>query len=108
MPFNASLQRVVHAAKVGFRAFQIEVSRTAANRRWLLSLERADFIALMLEANTVLDSEDADTCVKLAFQNFESEEQRSRLITRLSKHLYRRPDFQTSQKSEGLTDETLN
>lgn len=91
-----NLQRVMHAAKEGFRAFHIEVSRTAANRNWLLSLERAQWLALIHETDIGLDAEDANTLVKLAFQSFENKKQRERLITRLSKHLQRRPDFGSS------------
>jgi hypothetical protein len=86
-----NLQRAVHAAKEGLRSF-----RTAANRSWLLSLEQAELLALILEPDTGIDREDADTLVKMAFQSFSDEDQRERLVSRLAGHLQRRPQLRSS------------
>jgi hypothetical protein len=96
------LQRIMRAAKAGFRAFTTAVSRAAANRSWLLSLERPELLALIFEPDTGLDKEDKDTLVKMAFQSFSDEEKRQRLIRRLARRLQRRPKLRSSESTETL------
>lgn len=55
-------------------------------RRWILSLDRAQLLALMLEPDTGLDMQDCDGLVQLAFESY-PDGHKDAIVTRIAEHL---------------------
>lgn len=77
-----------------FRAIKevLERRRVNRNRVWILSLDKVQLLALMLEPDTGLDLQDCDGLVKLAFWNDpeppkDAEGKKEAIIQRIAEHL---------------------
>jgi len=68
-----------------FRRF-FKTTRDRRTRRWLLSLDQAGLLALMLRTDTGLDKQDCDGLVQLAY-NTCPDGRRDAIIDRIIEHL---------------------
>jgi hypothetical protein len=71
---------------VGIFSGLIRARRVRHRRRWLLSLDRAQLLALIMESDTGLDKQDLDGLVQLAFESY-PDGQRDAIVSRIAEHL---------------------
>ena len=64
----------------------LRARRVRRTRRWILSLDQAQLLALMLEKDTGLDKQDCDGLVQLAFESY-PDGHRDAIVSRISEHL---------------------
>lgn len=64
----------------------VKVRRT---RRWILSLDSAEMLALMVQPDTGLDTQDCDGLVQLAFDSC-PDARKQAIVDRIADHLSRR------------------
>ncbi len=79
-----------HAAHIMFTTIKAALNRrrVSRNRLWILSLDKAGLLALIVEPDTGLDGQDCDGLVQLAFRSY-PEGQRDAIIERIAEHLIR-------------------
>lgn len=65
------------------------VVRVRQTRRWILSLNQEQLLALMLREDTGLDKQDCDGLVQLAFTSYPAGH-KDAIIDRIAKHLTRK------------------
>jgi hypothetical protein len=77
-----------------FQAIETVLKRRRVNRNraWILSLDKAQLLALILESDTGLDLQDCDGLVKLALWNDpeapkDAEGQKDAIVQRIAEHL---------------------
>ena len=61
--------------------------RDRRTRRWILSLDQAGLLALMLRTDTGLDKQDCDALVQLAYNTY-PDGHRDAIIDRIIEHLH--------------------
>jgi hypothetical protein len=66
----------------------VRAKRLRPVRQWILSLDKAQLLALMLEPDTGLDKQDLDGLVQLAFESY-PEGCKDAIVDRLAEHLNR-------------------
>jgi hypothetical protein len=57
-------------------------------RHWILSLDRAELLALMTQPETGLDEQDCDGLVQLAFSSY-PDGHKNAIVDRIAEHLNR-------------------
>jgi hypothetical protein len=64
----------------------LRARRVSRTRRWILSLDRAQLLALLLESDPGLDKQDCDGLVQLAFESYPDGHKQA-IINRIAEHL---------------------
>jgi hypothetical protein len=64
----------------------LRAMRVRRTRRWILSLDRAQLLALMLTQDTGLDGQDCDGLVQLAFESY-PDGHKDAIVNRIAEHL---------------------
>ena len=64
----------------------LRARRVRRTRRWILSLDQAEMLALLLKPDTGLDKQDCDGLVHLAFESY-PDGHRDAIINRIAEHL---------------------
>ena len=71
---------------VGFFRRLVRARRVQRTRRWILTLDRAELLALLLQPDTGLDKQDCDGLVQLAFESY-PDGHKDAIINRIAEHL---------------------
>lgn len=64
----------------------LRAMRIRRARRWILSLDQAQLLALMLKKDTGLDMQDCDGLVQLAFESY-PDGHKDAIVNRIAEHL---------------------
>lgn len=64
----------------------IKSTRLRRTRRWILSLDKAQLVALIVAKDTGLDKQDCDGLVQLAFESY-PDGHKDAIVNRIAEHL---------------------
>lgn len=64
----------------------IKARRVRRTRRWILSLDQAQLLTLIVTEDTGLDKQDCDGLVQLAFESY-PDGHKDAIVNRISEHL---------------------
>ena len=75
-----------HEAVVGLLKTLLRARKVRRTRRWILSLDQAELLALLLSPDNPLDKQDCDGLAQLAYESY-PEGHKDAIVDRIAEHL---------------------